>query len=85
MATENETKFYDGLAKIVASGTEDEVRAYVQENLMLLPEETRTDLMLNMFTELMDQEVRERDTITKIQEQGIAALEALDRIEKEGK
>jgi hypothetical protein len=85
MKTPDEEKFYEGLTKVVASGTEADARNYIRDNFKLLSEESRTDLMMNMFAELADREVRERDTITQIQEQGIAALEALDKIEKEGK
>jgi hypothetical protein len=71
------------LANLIASGTEQEVRAYVKEHFEELPADIRERYMFDILSTTLNEALRRRDTVVEIQEQGIEAFDVLDQWEKQ--
>jgi hypothetical protein len=75
--------FKDRLAYLAASGTEAEVRAHISQNFQRLPEELQHEITFNLFYSSVADSNREQEAIGDVQEEGLAAAEALQDAKKE--
>ena len=75
--------FYQHYRLLLDAGKQDEARSYMLREFSELSESARGRLLMEMMTIAMEDEVRQRDAITEMQELGLAALKAIDKIEAE--
>lgn len=71
---------YDRLALLLAAGDEQSAREYIAEQYPKLPEEAKRKIALATFIDAMKNDVAERDAIVDIQEEGMTAVETLEKI-----
>jgi hypothetical protein len=71
---------YDRLALLLAAGDEQSARKYLAEQYPKLPEEAQRQVALATFIDAMKSDVAERETLADIQEDGMTAVEALEKI-----
>lgn len=88
MTKEELDTFYDKLADLTSHGTEEDVRAYINDQYPRLPEDVRNEILFNTLLTSVQDEVREGRAVDQLQEEGLAAAEALEQakaeIEQEG-
>lgn len=88
MTKEELVAFYEKLSALTDSGTEGDVRAYINQEYPRLPEDVRNELLFNTLLTSVKDEAREEASIADIQQKGLAAAESLEntkvQIEKEG-
>jgi len=81
--------FYGNLSALAVGGKEIEAREYLRHHLSRLPVELKNEILGLMFFEAIVDEANEIEAVSKIQEEGILAIKALEavkrEIEKEGK
>ncbi len=82
MTTEELVAFHDNLATLV-EGDEEAARVYLGRHLQRLPKELREEILARMYFEEIVNEAQEIEAIAQAQEQGIAAVEALQAVKKE--
>lgn len=71
------------IAELVKSKSESDVRAYIDKVFPRLPKAMQDEIMLGMFITSLDDEARELDVISKIQEEGLAASAELEAMNAE--
>ena len=71
---------YDRVALLLAAGDEQGAREYLVEQYPKLPEEAQRQIALATFIDAMKSDVAERDAIADIQEEGMTAVEALEKM-----
>ncbi len=83
MTKEELAAFYDKLTELTEHGTEESVRAYVNDQYPRLPENVRNEILFNTLLTSAQDELQEGRVIDKIQEEGLAAAEALEQVKVE--
>jgi hypothetical protein len=75
--------FYKRVAEITASGTEEDVRTYINDHYPFLPEEDQTRILFSLMRSSIDQSIEEERVIDQIQTEGLAAAEVLENMKTE--
>lgn len=83
MNQEEMAAFYSRLSELTKEGSERDVREYINDHYLHLPEEVRNEVLFNLMRSSIDQQILEDNTIETIQNEGAAAIEALEEIKKE--
>lgn len=84
MDTSSIEKIYTEYRALLDAGREDEAREYLMREFPQLPQEAQDKLLAEMVHVAMEDEAAEDEAITAMQETGLAAVEELDQIEKDG-
>ncbi len=71
------------IAQLVKSKSEPDVRSYIDKQFPRLPKAMQDELLLNMLVTSLGDEALELDTISKIQEEGLAASAELEAMSAE--
>ena len=71
------------ISTLVKTADESEVRAYINEQFSRMPKSMQDELTASMFITAMNDEARELDVISKIQEEGLAASAELEAMEED--
>jgi len=64
----------------MGNGNDEAARNYLDEVYPTLPENLQREIALLTFIDAMDGEVQEREIIARIQEAGVTAAEALEKM-----
>ena len=72
--------FYERLASLTQEGSEEKVRAYINEQYPRLPRDTRDEIMFNTLFTALQEEVSEQAAVLTMQEEGLAAAEFLEKV-----
>ena len=83
MDTEELAAFHDNLADVLARDGEEAAQTYLGQHLQRLPGELRDEIVARTFFDEIVNEAREIEAVAQAQQEGIAALEALEAIKKE--
>jgi hypothetical protein len=75
--------FYSRLSELTKQGSEREVREYINDHYLHLPEEIRDEVLFNLMRSSIDEQSLEDRTIETIQNEGATAVETLEEIKKE--
>lgn len=78
------TVLFDHIQALRAAGDEEGAKKLLLEQIGKLPEELQAEIMFEMFTDAMQQEAAGLAAVQKIQEEGLAAAEILEKREAEG-
>ena len=73
----------DKLASLRELAGDDAAQSYLTEIYPTLPESLQHEIALITFADAMKKEVETRETISEIQEEGITAIEALEKMKNE--
>ena len=76
-------EFIDKLAAITETGTEAQVRAFVDSQFPRLPEEMKIEIAARVFADSINAEAQELETLEDIQNEELGAVEELEEIKKE--
>jgi hypothetical protein len=83
MDSEQLKKVMDKIESLRTIGGDESAQAYLAEIYPSLPENLQGEIALLTFIDGMKREVEEREAIAAIQEQGVAAVEALEKMEED--
>ena len=83
MTQEELAAFKKKLTALVERGTEAEVREYVDHYYSRLPEDVRQELLFHTLLGALKEEAQEEAVLTQVQEEGLAAAEALEKAREE--
>jgi hypothetical protein len=68
------------LKEKMASGSEQDVRAFVIEHFKEFPEETQQELAVELFSEAMSNDVAESEKIAELKKEFLDTMEPLDQL-----
>ena len=74
---------YNDAAKLVEEGKENEAQELLKKRFAELPEDVQGEIMARMYLNSLADRVERENAVAKVQERGLAALDALDVIQKE--
>jgi len=83
MTQDNFIEIYKRYLELRADGKEAEADAFLQEAVEQLSPEGRAQIMTELATMALEEEVRERDTIADMQEDTIGMYNELEDLKKE--
>ena len=83
MTTDEIAAFHDNLADVLAREGEDAAQAYLQQHLQRLPEGVRNEIVARMFFQEIVNEAQEIEESAKVREEGLKAIEVLERLKAE--
>lgn len=83
MTKEELAVFYQKLAALTETGTEADVRAYIDQQLPRLPEDVRNEVIFSSLFSAIEEEAQEEAAIAEIQDQGLAAADSLEKAREE--
>ncbi len=71
------------IAELTIHGTESELRAYIDAQFPRLPENMQNEIMASLFATALEEELSELDAIDQVQEEGLKAVDDLEKLKKE--
>ena len=68
---------YKNVGELLESGQVEKAREYLISELPNMPQDLQNELLMELFIDSLQSEVRTREIIARIQERGVTAVEAL--------
>ena len=78
MTKEELDAFYRNLAGLTEKGSEEKLRAYINEHYARLPAKVQNEMLGNALLTAIQDEVREEKAIQEMFDEGLAAAKALE-------
>ena len=76
------TELYNQLADLVNAGKEKEAQKLLKEQFPKLPSKVQGEILLRMSVAEMNNEANRLETAAKLQEEGLALIEAIETLKK---
>lgn len=83
MTKEEVDAFFRNLAELSSRGTEEQVRAYINEHYSRLPEKLQNEMLGHALLSAVQGQVREEKAMQQMLEEGLAAAETLEGVKAE--
>lgn len=83
MQKEELATFYENLGRITESGSEEQVREYIDHHYSRLPPDIRKEMFFKTMLGALKDEAREAAALRHAQDEGLAAIDVLEKAREE--